>query len=404
MSTFVYQTCCECGNCVRICPRRAVTLERDGYGNCRAVIDETLCVECGLCTKTCPMGHPAPSVLPEEVYAAVSAAPEAGNSTSGGMFFELARSVLADGGVVAGAAYGEGWNIYHVLIQDPESLEKLQGSKYAKSDVTKAAPQIKDALLSGRTVLFCGTPCQVAALKLDIREPELQQRLFTVDLICHGTPPIRLFQDYIAHLEAKHRGKMASFCFRDKTYGNKLVGSYSVSKGGRTRKFPLYAAESAYYHLFLEGLTYTQCCYACPYAKGERCSDITIGDFWGWREEIPAFAASNGLPADASVSAVMLNSKRGAVLFQRIRPRIFSDAVPYEKIQKHNGQLCAPVRIGAAQQERIMESYCSDGYPGLVRIHRQMTDLRRYSVRIAGLLPSGLKESIKKFQRKRTNP
>lgn len=32
---------------------------------------------------------------------------------------------------------------------------------------------------------------------------------------------------------------------------------------------------------FLEGETYRDSCYECPYAKPERGADITIGDFWG---------------------------------------------------------------------------------------------------------------------------
>lgn len=400
MSNHVCQTCCECGNCVRICPRHAITLERDKFGSCTAVIDEKLCVECGLCTRVCPLCKPAPCMLPEEAYAAVSAAPEAEQSTSGGVFFELANAVMSDGGLVVGAAYDDEWNVAHIPVRSRSDLQQLQGSKYTKSDVKAMVPQVQEALRSGTTVLFCGTPCQVAALKLAVREPELQQRLITVDLICHGTPPLRIFRDYIADLESKHHGKLTSFRFRDKSYGNKHIGSYSISRGGYVRKYPLYPAESAYYHLFLNGLTYTQCCYSCPYAAGQRCSDITIGDFWGWREEIPSFAASNDLPADASVSAVMLNSGRGAALFRRVRPHMITCAVPYERIQKHNDQLRAPVRVSAAQREQIVEAYCSDGYPGLVRIHRNMTDIRRYAVRLASMVPTGLKERIKKFLRR----
>ena len=400
MPTLVCQTCCECGNCVRCCPRQAITLERDAFGNCHAVIDERLCVDCGLCSKRCPMQQPAPCAQPVQAYAAVSAAPEASNSTSGGMFFELANGVLSDGGLVVGAAYDGEWNIRHIPVRDHKDLALLQGSKYVRSDASAAIPLVRDALIAGTPVLFCGTPCQVAALELEIREPELRQRLITVDLICHGTPPARIFRDYLAHLEQKHRGTLTAFRFRDKGYGNKLIGSYSIRKGGQEKKHPLFPAESAYYHLFLNGLTYTHSCYTCPYAQGQRCSDITIGDFWGWAQEIPSFAASRGLPADTSVSAVMVNSARGAALFERLLPHLLACPVSYESIQKHNDQLRGPVHVPASLRKRVAEAYGAEGFAGLMGIHREMTDLRRYTLRITSMLPTGLKETIKKLLRR----
>ena len=123
--------------------------------------------------------------------------------------------------------------------------------------------------------------------------------------------------------------------------------------------------------------------------------------FWGWEKELPAFGVSHGLPADARVSAVMVNSEKGAALFQRVRPRLICDEVPYDKIRRHNGQLCTPVQIDAARRERIVGAYSTSGYPGLVGIYREMTDYRRYSTRIARLIPSGLKDKIKIFLRKR---
>ena len=42
--------------------------------------------------------------------------------------------------------------------------------------------------------------------------------------------------------------------------------------------------DSLYYNAFMNGLIYRENCYSCIYAGPNRCSDITIGDFWGLHE------------------------------------------------------------------------------------------------------------------------
>ena len=39
--------------------------------------------------------------------------------------------------------------------------------------------------------------------------------------------------------------------------------------------------KDVYFNTFIDGYTYRPSCYQCQYARKERCSDITIGDFWG---------------------------------------------------------------------------------------------------------------------------
>ena len=42
--------CVACGECVKICPREALSVYRGIY----AICDKTKCVGCGLCVKNCP--------------------------------------------------------------------------------------------------------------------------------------------------------------------------------------------------------------------------------------------------------------------------------------------------------------------------------------------------------------
>lgn len=397
MPQMVSDFCCECGNCLHICPHTAITLQWDATGSCHALIDPDLCIGCHLCSENCPMMNPVPGNIPIESYGALSQSPEAIYSTSGGMFWELASAVLKNNGLVSGAAYGEDWSVSHILIRDQSELIKLQGSKYVKSDVKTVFPNIKEALQHGKMVLFSGTPCQLAALQQFIKDPGLQERLITVDLICHGTPPASLFKDFLAYLEKKHHGRIRKFTFRDKSFGSKLRGTFTLHKGSNSiRSYPLYSNEAPYYYLFLKGLTYTECCYTCPYAAAERCGDITIGDFWGWQLEIPKFAQEYNLPDDSSISAIMVNTLKGKKLFQQIQPNLIACPVSYEQIKRNNAQLRSPVQVDPSLRNRIWSMYTQDGYDGLVRIHKDMTDIRRYASRIAAGMPSGMKALLKK--------
>lgn len=397
MPQIVSDLCCECGNCLQICPRSAITLQHNSTGSCQAMIDAGLCIDCHLCGNRCPMLNPVPRNIPIEAYGALSQSSEAIHSTSGGMFWELASAVLRNNGLVSGAAYGEDWSVSHILICYQSELIKLQGSKYVKSDIKPVLfPQIKEALHSGKTVLFSGTPCQVAALQRFIKEPGLQEHLITLDLICHGTPPASLFKDFLAYLEKKHHGRIRKFTFRDNSFGSKHRGTFTLHKGNSIRSYPLYSSEAPYYYLFLKGLTYTECCYACPYAAAERCGDITIGDFWGWKHEIQEFAQENNLPDDSSISAIMVNTLKGKRLFQQIKPNLIACPVSYEQIKRNNAQLRSPVQVDPNARKRVWDAYLQDGYAGLIHVHKEMADIRRYASRIADCIPSNIKAKLKK--------
>ena len=61
--------------------------------------------------------------------------------------------------------------------------------------IERVASAIKIALANGKKVLFCGTPCQVTALK---RAAHGREGLYTAELICHGVPSAELFKKYLS--------------------------------------------------------------------------------------------------------------------------------------------------------------------------------------------------------------
>lgn len=87
-------------------------------------------------------------------------------SSSGGMYHALASYVIGNlGGVVYGCAFDGGLRAVHVRCETMEEAELCMGSKYSQSDMGDSIRRVRDDLRKGRTVLFTGTPCQVAAVR-----------------------------------------------------------------------------------------------------------------------------------------------------------------------------------------------------------------------------------------------
>lgn len=391
--------CYECGNCAQKCPVNAVRLEKVREDICLPVIDTEKCINCGICSKVCQSCEPVEKRMPAYVYAAVSKSQQSIYSTSGGIFYELAAFIIKNGGCVIGAGYDEHWTVKQMVVSDMEKLQILQGSKYVKSSVSDSYRIAYNMLKENKWVLYSGTPCQIAGLKKYLENYNLQniEKLLTVDIICHGTPPVSIFQDYINFLSNRKGGQLVKFSFRNKKYGHKLIGDYEVKRNNRIKKYRLYSSESSYFSLFLKGLIYNTVCYSCPYACNERCGDITLGDFWGIKEEMPEFFAENSLSEETSVSSVMINTDKGKNFFRSISSRVISKSVDYEKVVNHNPQLSQPSLCNQRIHSDLFDSYKENGYKCLESVYKKYSDYRKYSLRLSCYIPIKIKQGIKRL-------
>lgn len=334
--------CCGCGACAQICPKGAIVMAPDVDGFVYPSVYEAKCVECGLCEKACAFQHQTPPESLKQVYAAVSGDTDVTESASGGLFSSFAQAVLADGGAVYGCAMeyenGQLWP-RHIRVTEPENLILLKGSKYVQSDLGNTYPDIRRRLENGQTVLFSGTPCQVAGLKGYLRRD--YANLYTLDLVCHGVPSGKLFREYIAFKERKRGAKITGFRFRDKSTGWKLHGTMTFENGDTIHFEP---EESSYYQMFLNSYTYRENCYQCPYASEHRPGDITIGDFWCIELVHPELLAENGGPLEHNkgASCLIVNNQKGQTLLNRYGSGIHRWVSTYENAAKYNRQLTAP--------------------------------------------------------------
>lgn len=267
-----------------------------------------------------------------------------GRSASGGAFVALALGMMERNGVVFGAApVGAHGLPVHISASNAEELKMLQGSIYAQSDCRNAFVECASMLNAGRDVLFSGTPCQVDALRsyLNCRAIDCGG-LLTCEVICHGIPSRRLYIEYIDWLEHKlgadsGSGRMA---FRDKRFGWGHNFSFSYSRKGQAHTKWGSAGHSSYYKAFLEGVTFRDSCYACPYANPERNADFTMGDFWGIESVHPECSAKGG------VSALLINSATAEDFFEGYCAQYcYCTATTFEKIASGNVNLRKPTEI-----------------------------------------------------------
>lgn len=87
-------------------------------------------------------------------------------SSSGGAFYALAQAIIGQGGVVYGCAFDESHKAQHIRCETMDEVVRCMGSKYSQSDLGDSLEKAKEDINAGRNVLFTGTPCQIAAVRI----------------------------------------------------------------------------------------------------------------------------------------------------------------------------------------------------------------------------------------------
>lgn len=307
------EECCGCGACRLVCPINAISMLEDLEGFKYPSIDRAICTNCGLCSRICPFDKKeTPQLDTQDIYAVRHKnLSELESSQSGGAFSVLVEHTLQNKGVVYGVVL-EDLVVKHIRATDKEECSKFKGSKYVQSDLGNVYSQVKNDLKDGRLVLFSGTPCQVAGLSAFLKNTDTSN-LILCDLICHGVPSPRVWGDYAIYLENKYKDKIKSVNFRDKSFGWSTKDTYETILFFSGKKIK----STLYLELFYREQTLRPSCGFCKYSSFNRCSDITIGDFWGWEKSLPHdFNADN-----KGISLVLVNTELGKKIFEAIKGR-----------------------------------------------------------------------------------
>ena len=332
IDVITHNQCTGCGACYNKCPVNAIVMKPDAEGFSFPSINSEQCIHCGLCLKTCPVFETKYENNPEPKCYAVMANDEIRkNSSSGGVFTLLAEWVLRQGGVVCGAAYSQDcYSVQQIIITKEEDCHKLRGSKYVQSENGEIYKKVKAYLDNGTPVLFTGTPCQVAAVKAYLEKP--YEKLYTLDLVCHGVPSPGVYQKFIEEQEKKYGSKAIQVTFRDKQFGGWNHSTKICFANGE--EYQKKRNECSYLKAFLRLLTIRRSCGNCPFAALPRQGDMTIADFWDIHRLNSKWDDRKG------TSLVLINSPKGEVMLDALRQAaILCQEAPLQHAVKHNAQI-----------------------------------------------------------------
>ena len=346
--------CSGCTACYAVCPHRAISMKADALGFLYPEVDMDICTDCGLCERKCDFvsaklsSKSFPEKLP--VYAARNADPKVlESSQSGGVFPALAKAVISVGGVVYGAAFRHDFTVAHKRSADLKGCFAFRGSKYVQSELGDSFINVRNDLEDGKTVLFSGTPCQVAGL-LSYLPERLHHNLVTVDFICHGVPSPAVWKDYVQYM--KRKGEIVSVSFRDKAAGGWKVHAESFTYAHGRKVF-----RETYKVMYYKNVMLRRSCASCPYDYTGRKSDIVMADFWGIEEFLTHWDGNSG------TSMLIALSAKGREWVARASEDLAMEAaeVPSELISRRNPNLMRPSKI-YHESRMFEESYPEKGF------------------------------------------
>lgn len=350
-------------------------MSEDDEGFFFPVINKSECINCHLCEKVCPVSEPKYNNKDNpRVYASyIKDEKERSKSSSGGLFFSIAKWVIEQNGIVYGAAFDDKLKLRHIGVDSLNELSKLRGSKYLQSNMGDVYSEISEYLEKGRLCYFVGTGCQVAGLKKILRKD--YPNLITSDLVCHGVPSQKLFDLHLAYLRKKYKNtKIVGYQFRDNAnWGVCEIVDFANTDGViKTYKLPSYEL-SPYLYSFMYAYTYRYSCYECRFSTIPRQGDITLADFWGIKHFIPEIDVSNGC------SLVLINSEKGEKIWSELR----NDYVCYESNveagAKFNKNLIAQTEKNIIRGE-IYKFIDRDGYESVAKTFFRSPNYNKYLI------------------------
>lgn len=345
------EDCCGCGACAEACPRGAVALRENRLGFAVAVIDAARCVDCSRCVEVCPRRSAVAAAGTPSYFAARLKDPrELGEVSSGGVFWALAQAVFAENGVVYGAVR-EGRDIVRHLRAD--SMEKARGmrrSKYLPSDMSGCYESVRRDLADGRLVLFSGTGCQVAALRLFLGGHG--RGLVTAEVVCHGVPSALAWRIYVSEHEQSVGKRVVDVVNRDKSGGWKNNHYRFIYDDGTSRATP--SATNPFHFSYLHGLILRGSCLTCEYARVPRVADLSLADFWRY--------AGVGIPRDdGGVSLVAVNTEVGMDLMSKAASLLLSEQVTEEDARNSCRHMFSSP-MGNAHRDDFLRTLASSGF------------------------------------------
>lgn len=265
-------------------------------------------------------------------------------SSSGGIFTALSEVILENFGIVYGAYFASDFTVKHKRISSKDQLNLLRGAKYIQSDISAIYQEVKSDIKAEKTILFSGTPCQIAGL-YGFLQDEDYPNFYTCDLVCHGVNSPSVFKAYLKYKEQKLGHRITLIDFRNKERGSweeeHIKFSYGLdSEYVRWHRDPFICG-------FHKNLYLRPSCYSCRYARLPRIGDITLGDFWCWnRRKRPNHFNTKG------TSLILINNNKGKKLFGLMREKFEGSLADLSKAILYNPNIIKPTLVPKDSQKR----------------------------------------------------
>lgn len=292
--------CYGCGVCATVCAKQIISIELNGDGFYEPrITDESKCTNCGLCLDVCAYSHDDLSLKDRCIksYGAWSRDEAVRRKcSSGGVGFELGRSLIGEGYKVCGVRYNAETNkAEHYIATTVEELIPSIGSKYIQSYTVDGFKAIDRK----QKYLVTGTPCQIDSFRRYLKKFKKEDNFVLMDFFCHGVPSKLMWDKYVKWAEAKV-GKLTYVSWRNKFTG--WHDSWAMAIDGTEHGEPVNWHESynllirgeksflnsrlsqgdMFYRLFLSDACLGKACYEkCKYKYDQSSADIRIGDAWG---------------------------------------------------------------------------------------------------------------------------
>lgn len=353
--------CSGCEACANICPKNAIVMTRDAEGFAYPKINPELCIKCGRCDVTCPALNFQTKTIedfPPTFVATYQNDKILRHSSSGGVFSALSEIILASGGVVFGAGFDKNWHVLHTSARTFDELENLRGSKYVQSRIGDIYRQVKDALKSQK-VLFSGVPCQCAGLKHFLGGDH--ENLLTVEIICHGVPSPKLWENYIGEIGYAHEVKHVNFRSKRNGWGSNMDINFSDRGYIMEANF-----KNLYGKLFLRNLSLRPSCSSCKFKFPNGKSDLTIGDAWGIKDFAPKMFDARG------VSVVFIHTDKGKEFFEKANLK--TQQVRFSDAMNKNRRLISPSAADSRRKNFFADLAKNDDWLAVMQKYHAQED------------------------------
>lgn len=370
------ELCCGCSSCYNACPKEAITMIEDDKGFLYPNINQNLCIDCKICQKVCPVLNTAVNTYQNQAYACINNNLNIRmNSSSGGIFYLLAKEILSRNGVVFGAAFNDNFEVSHVMIDNDKDIYKLMGSKYVQSKLNDIFYKVKQQLDLQKYVLFTGTPCQIEGLKSFLKRN--YEKLYTQDIICHGVPSPLVWKKYIEYRKNVDKNPPIDISFRNKDNGWKNFNMKFLYKENFYKKN---MQDDLYMTAFLKNTSLRDSCYNCKFKNNNISSDITLGDYWGIEY------VHSDMFDDKGTSLVIINSSKGEELFNLISTKIQYKRTILNEAIKYNSAYSMPVKVDK-KRKKFFKYINEKSFDKLVKQYSSNSDnivdtIKRYILKL----------------------